>query len=296
VALDGSELVVANCGDCRALLVQAGQTIVLTRDHKPTDEAEKQRIEKQGGTIIGGRLQGQLGVSRAFGNYEFKESQVLSSEPEINHITLTVDSEYLVIASDGIYEQFSNEEIISFIKNGLVGNANLETVIKELVEEAVDRGSDDNITIIVVKFEKNFKKLLKKREKKHSGKAQTLLPGKKEAPLRTSGKTSVKQAPPTESPLPESRTGLLFKKGLGLRTSGKTSLNVQNPAKEPNPEQSPPQKKRTEAKKLKTPDKSSYFKPPSPRDKTFESEEKPSLFYKAFKHDLFTRAPVTISV
>jgi len=164
VALDCSDIVIANCGDCRAILSQAGQTICLTRDHKPSDEAEQQRIVNQGGTVIGGRLQGQLAVSRAFGNYEFKEAQILSSEPEIHHVSLTSDVEYLVVGSDGLYEHFTNEEIISFIKNGLNRNINnLETIVKELVEEAIDRGSGDNITILVVKFEKAFKKLLKKK-------------------------------------------------------------------------------------------------------------------------------------
>jgi len=173
VAVEGNELIVANCGDCRAILCQAGQTVALTRDHRPTDDIEQQRIINQGGTVIGGRLQGQLAVSRAFGNYEFKELEILSSEPEIHHVSLNTDVEYLVVGSDGLYDHFTNEEIISFIKNGLMNNSNatLESIVKELVEEAIDRGSDDNITILVVKFEKGFKKLLKKNAKKQAAAA-----------------------------------------------------------------------------------------------------------------------------
>jgi serine/threonine protein phosphatase PrpC len=166
VALDGAELVVANCGDSRALLCSGGSTVVLTKDHKPTDERESERIVKQGGTVIGGRLQGQLGVSRAFGNYEFKESNFLSSEPEIHEVTLTADVEFLVVGCDGLYEQFTNEEIGTFIKNGLGNGKSLEIVVEELVAEAIDRGSEDNITVIVVKFEKAYKKLLKKKSQK----------------------------------------------------------------------------------------------------------------------------------
>jgi len=178
VALDCSDLLIANCGDCRAILSQGGQTVALTRDHKPTDEVEHQRIVNYGGTVFGGRLQGKLAVSRAFGNYEFKELQILSSEPEIQHVSLSPDVEYLVVGSDGLYEHFTNEEIISFLKNGLI-RKNLESVVKELVEEAIDRGAEDNITILVVKFEKGFKKLLKKRAKKQTGKstAGSVLPG-----------------------------------------------------------------------------------------------------------------------
>jgi len=243
----------------------------------------------QGGIIIGGRLQGQLGVSRAFGNYEFKESHILSSEPEINHFTLSCETEYLVVGSDGLYEQFSNDEIISFIKTGVI-NAPLDKVVKDLLEEAIDRGCDDNISIIVVKFEQSFKKFLKKREKKHSGK--NLLTGKSGG-LRTSGKTPKEKPPQPESPPPEpSKAGISLKKGLGLRTSALTFHSLPS---------DPPslQKKKTEIKKQKPPQKlTTTSKPPSPREKPFE-EEKLSLFHKAFKHDFFNinsnRTAVTIS-
>jgi len=221
VALESNELIVANCGDCRAILCQAGQTIALTRDHRPTDETEQQRIVNQGGTVIGGRLQGQLAVSRAFGNYEFKESQILSSEPEVHHVSLNTDVEYLVVGSDGLYDHFTNEEVISFIKNGLMNNSNtnLESIVKELVDEAIDRGSDDNITIMVVKFEKAFKKLLKKKSKKQAApaivKSLGILPV-----MKSNGKTS----PSDSSTEPSSKS--LFKKGHKLLSAKNSSHNL----------------------------------------------------------------------
>jgi protein phosphatase 2C len=43
LVLDGPDLIVANCGDSRALLYQAGDTIALTRDHIPEDPDEKKK-------------------------------------------------------------------------------------------------------------------------------------------------------------------------------------------------------------------------------------------------------------
>jgi len=219
VAVEGNELIVANCGDCRAILCQAGQTMALTRDHRPTDDIEQQRIINQGGTVIGGRLQGQLAVSRAFGNYEFKELEILSSEPEIHRVSLNTDVEYLVVGSDGLYDHFSNEELISFIKNGLMNNSNttLESIVKELVEEAIDRGSDDNITILVVKFEKAFKKLLQKNAKKQAAAVSRspVLPANK-----TNGKTS-----PYDS-TSESPAKSLLKKGHKLLSAKNSFRNL----------------------------------------------------------------------
>jgi len=303
ITLDLADLVVANCGDCRAILCQGGQTVALTRDHKPTDEEERQRIVIQGGTVIGGRLQGQLGVSRAFGNYEFKETQILSAEPEINHVTLSCEVEFLVVGCDGLYEQFSNEEIISYIKNRLV-NSCLEDVVRELVEEAIDRGADDNITIIVVKFDKAFKKLLKKRAKKQSGKSQTILSGKNG--LRTSGKgisssSSSKSSTP-DSPPPEPKS--IFKKGLKLNTSGKSSTVItsnSNPKEESSiipvnlEKKTFLKEKKRESKKLKS--EKTSFKVPSPRPESKSSydEDKWNKLKQPFKHDFFGRTAVTIS-
>jgi len=279
VALDCSDLIIANCGDCRAILAQAGQTVVLTRDHKPTDEVELQRIIHQGGTVIGGRLQGKLAVSRAFGNYEFKESQILSSEPEIHHVTLMSDVEYLIIGSDGLYEHFTNEEIISYIKTGILSNS-LETVVKNLIDEAIDRGTEDNITILVVKFEKAFKKLLKKKSKKQQqGKATNGF--MKNNSGKTNGKHSVPDSPPSEP----SKIGLWKK---GLKTVKNSSSPATVPAASPTDHHATPlTKKKTEPKKLKPSEKP--FKLTAPEDDKWNR-------FKPFKHDFFgTRTPVTIS-
>jgi len=122
---------------------------------------KKKRIINLGGSVIGGRLQGKLGVSRAFGNIEFKECKYLTSDPEVKEVTLESDAEFLVIGCDGLFEHFSNEEIMSFIKTQISWKP-LEVIVKDLVEEALDRGTGDNITVLVVKFNKAYSKLLKK--------------------------------------------------------------------------------------------------------------------------------------
>jgi serine/threonine protein phosphatase PrpC len=273
VALEGGEMIIANCGDCRAILSEAGQTHALTRDHKPTDDAELQRIIGQGGAVVGGRVQGKLAVSRAFGNLSFKESQILTAEPEIHRVSLSPDVEYLVVGSDGLYEQFSNEEVISYIKTGLLSQ-NLETVVKELVEEAIDRGVDDNITIIVVKFEKAFKKLLKKRVKKQLGKAANGVIVKK------NGKSSV-----LDSPRAENSKIALFKKGLKTTAKGSPSSPVER-----GDHPLALTKKKTEPHKPKSPISEKSFKIPP-------DDEKWNRAFKPFKTiDFFgNRTPVTIS-
>lgn len=51
--------------------------VELTIDHKPDNEKEKERIKKAGGTISMGRVNGNLNLSRALGDLEFKENKEL---------------------------------------------------------------------------------------------------------------------------------------------------------------------------------------------------------------------------
>jgi len=223
LALDGSDLIVANCGDSRALLYQGGRIIPLTRDHKPEDNEEKQRITKLGGSVIGGRLQGKLGVSRAFGNSEFKEARYLVSDPEIKEVTVECDAQFLVLGCDGLYEKFSNDEIVCFIKNKMSSKP-LEEVIQELVEEAIDRGTEDNITVIVVKFKKAYKKLLKKN-KKNLSKSQKFL-STKVISLKTSGKIKGR---PSEPIFISEPNGKPKNKGISWSRSPTVANSLDNP-------------------------------------------------------------------
>jgi protein phosphatase 2C family protein 2/3 len=70
----GSSLYVANAGDSRAVLSRHGKAIDLTRDHKPHEPSERQRIELCGGYVCSeGRLCGELAVARAIGDFHLPQ-------------------------------------------------------------------------------------------------------------------------------------------------------------------------------------------------------------------------------
>lgn len=68
----GDYLICINLGDSRAVLSRKGKAVALSVDQKPSSSQESQRITKSGGNVINGRVAGNLGVSRAFGDFEFK--------------------------------------------------------------------------------------------------------------------------------------------------------------------------------------------------------------------------------
>ncbi|PIA40897.1 hypothetical protein AQUCO_02400157v1 [Aquilegia coerulea] len=147
--LVGDRLLVANVGDSRAVICRGGNAIAVSRDHKPDQTDERQRIEDAGGFVMWAgtwRVGGVLAVSRAFGDRLLK--QYVVADPEIQEEVVDSSLEFLILASDGLWDVVTNEEAVSMIKS----IEDPEEAAKMLMQEAYQRGSADNITCVVVRF------------------------------------------------------------------------------------------------------------------------------------------------
>ena len=128
-------LICANTGDSRAILVFSespndnlanSQIYNLSYDFKPELPDEKKRIEECGGTVaqiidegdipcgpfrvwIKGEEYPGLAMSRSIGDMDAKKVGVIPN-PQVIEYTLSYQSKYMIICSDGIWEFISNEE------------------------------------------------------------------------------------------------------------------------------------------------------------------------------------------
>uniref|UniRef100_A0A665U9W6 Protein phosphatase 1L n=1 Tax=Echeneis naucrates TaxID=173247 RepID=A0A665U9W6_ECHNA len=152
--LSDKELTVANVGDSRGVLCDKdGNAIPLSRDHKPYQLKERKRIKKAGGFISfngSWRVQGILAMSRSLGDYPLKNLNVVIPDPDIMSFDLNkLDPEFMILASDGLWDTFSNEEAVRFIRERL---DEPHFGAKSIVLQSFYRGCPDNITVMVVKF------------------------------------------------------------------------------------------------------------------------------------------------
>ncbi|KAA3490641.1 putative protein phosphatase 2C 27 [Gossypium australe] len=155
----GRSLLVANAGDSRAVLSRCGTAIEMSKDHRPCCMIERRRIESLGGFIDDGYLNGQLGVTRALGNWHLEGMKEmgervgpLSAEPELKMITLTKEDEFLIIGSDGIWDVFTSQNAVDFTRRRLQEHNDVKLCCKEMVGEAIKRGATDNLTVVLVSF------------------------------------------------------------------------------------------------------------------------------------------------
>ncbi|CAN6681329.1 unnamed protein product [Malus baccata var. baccata] len=155
----GRSLLVANAGDCRAVLSRCGVAIEMSKDHRPCCTKERMRIESLGGYIDDGYLNGQLGVTRALGNWHLEGMKdagerggPLSAKPELKLMTLSKDDEFLIIGTDGIWEMFTSQNAVDFARRRLQEHNDVKLCCKQIVEEALKRGATDNLTLVMVSF------------------------------------------------------------------------------------------------------------------------------------------------
>lgn len=147
-------LTVANCGDSRAVLADAGRAIVMSEDHKPNRPDEKQRIESLGGLVMFGRVSGLLAVSRALGDFEYKShgKHLVSEVPDVKSYALHTNSDFIIVACDGLWDVISSGESVKLAYQWMLETHDLDKVCERLVLEALERGSMDNITCMIVAF------------------------------------------------------------------------------------------------------------------------------------------------
>ncbi|KAL4189758.1 hypothetical protein AMTRI_Chr08g208740 [Amborella trichopoda] len=149
-------LVVSNAGDCRAVMSRGGTAEALTSDHRPSREDEKERIESLGGyvDICRGvwRLQGCLAVSRGIGDQHLK--QWVSAEPETEILSITPECEFLILASDGLWDKVGNQEAIDLARPlcATTDKPSPLSACKKLVDLSLSRGSVDDISVMIIQL------------------------------------------------------------------------------------------------------------------------------------------------
>ncbi|KAJ0248206.1 protein phosphatase 2C 22 [Hirschfeldia incana] len=157
--LTGRSLVVANAGDCRAVLSRQGKAIEMSKDHKPMSCKERRRIEASGGYIYDGYLNGLLNVARAIGDFHMEGMKrkkdgsnggPLIADPEVMTTRLTQEDEFLIMGCDGVWDVFMSQNAVDFARRRLQEHNDPVMCSKELVEEALKRKSGDNVTAVVV--------------------------------------------------------------------------------------------------------------------------------------------------
>ncbi len=147
-----------NLGDCRAVVVyNNGLSKQITTDHKPDDPIERKRLEQMGGEIYkdseGTIRIGDLSLSRAFGDGD--NAPYISQRPDVFYKKITSLTKYVVMGCDGLWDVINNDDLYGLLDRfKKAGSVNLAA---DLANEALIRGTTDNVSIIIIEIDKQIK-------------------------------------------------------------------------------------------------------------------------------------------
>ncbi|KAL6454600.1 PTC4 Protein phosphatase 2C 4 [Candida maltosa Xu316] len=179
-------IIVTNTGDSRCILSKSGVAKTLSFDHKPSNMGERVRIENSNGYILNNRINEVLALSRAFGDFKFKlpylsssrnkyiiENQKLLNDklitlpPELFQVTVEPEimmydmsalevPEFIVLACDGIWDCFKNDQLIKIIRDKLCLGWKLNKIVEYILNDSLTMANNftgigfDNMTLIII--------------------------------------------------------------------------------------------------------------------------------------------------
>ena len=154
-----NKIYAGNVGDSRAVLARKSEgrllAIDLTRDHKPTHEDEKARIERMGGEVkkiegdipfrvfAKGKQYPGIAMSRALGD-ALAQTVGVTCIPETKFVEITENDEFVVACSDGMWEFISSQEAVDEIKK----HTNIKESAESLAQLAWDRWLFNEVDIV----------------------------------------------------------------------------------------------------------------------------------------------------
>ncbi|OWZ16551.1 Protein phosphatase 1E [Phytophthora megakarya] len=202
VLIRGNRLITANIGDSRAVVSIGGQALDIIEEQTPGREDERMRIENQGGwvkeerelqlsklhsmdlsdpeiqqraervvkwvTIY--RVNGELAVSRAIGDIDYKgealakyeywafpeghdrvfHGDLVISMPECQEIEITPEFDFLILACDGLWDTIKSKEAVKYVADRLNEGYSARQASQSLANLAIRSGSSDNVSVVIV--------------------------------------------------------------------------------------------------------------------------------------------------
>lgn len=181
VMLTGNNMLfISHVGDSSVVLSRSGKAEMLTNPHRPYGNnkvslQEIRRIKEAGGWIVNGRICGDISVSRAFGDMRFKtkknemlekgvkerrwspkfvsrvqfKGDLVIASPDILQVDLGPDAEFLLLASDGLWDYMKSSDAVDYVRSQLRQHGDVQLACEALAQAALDRYSQDNVSIVI---------------------------------------------------------------------------------------------------------------------------------------------------
>ncbi|KAI2795958.1 hypothetical protein RDWZM_004615 [Blomia tropicalis] len=156
----------ANVGDTRCMVARDSKAHLLSKDHKPDQPEERERIERAGGTVAYGRINMCIDVSRAFGDFHLKNNPKFNSKEQmvtawpftmVEQVHSKSD-QFIVLMCDGIWNAMTNQDVVDYVRRSINRNVPLvkicEDIIRQILPATMPESGiigKDNMTVMIIR-------------------------------------------------------------------------------------------------------------------------------------------------
>ena len=130
-------------------MISSREDSVWEQEEKLCKE-EAERIRNSGRIVFCGRMFGQLALSRALGDFSLKPHGLIAT-PSVSYHMVNENDLYVIMASDGVWDVLKEQDVMEICLNQ--GNRNCDIICKEIIAEALRKGSNDNLSCITIKLQ-----------------------------------------------------------------------------------------------------------------------------------------------
>ena len=149
ILIDNNILYCANVGDSQCYYINKDKIIKLTDLHNCKNKDEVERVKKNKGLIFQNRVFGSLSLTRSIGDLDFKIYGV-TYIPKINKEILKDNySQFIILGSDGVWDVIDENYLWDNHKNF---GKDSHFFCQKIVNDAILKGSQDNVSCIVIKL------------------------------------------------------------------------------------------------------------------------------------------------
>jgi protein phosphatase 1L len=184
-SIKDNKMTIGHVGDCKIVLIRNGEVIELTQDHSldyggseymriiTLSRSNHVRLEDvlkvKNGTLLVKSIinkSERLAMTRAFGDRDFLPYVI--SDPQIRNLDLTEQDEFLILATDGIWDVIKPQKAYDILKSTDDWVANAQAIIRTAKHLWNQYGRTDNIEIVVVNLKALFRWQTKLQQEKKS--------------------------------------------------------------------------------------------------------------------------------
>ncbi|KAK7507422.1 hypothetical protein BaRGS_00001357 [Batillaria attramentaria] len=138
----------ANAGNTQALLVRGNRAYKLSKEHTPSTLRERDRVLRLGGTVscseVDCRVNGVLATTRGLGNHgDLMLKKCVLVEPHTTSVMVDQYAQFLVLATSGVWEIFSEQEVANLLMRMLPENqipppSKVSSSLQDLINQNTD--------------------------------------------------------------------------------------------------------------------------------------------------------------